>query len=149
MPHPSLTDEVKLMPPYTMPDAAKREEDSNDAEAKLPLKLERLSSDPSHPSEKYSHDIEAQPPLKAEEPTLESIHPADQPPYTVMPEKDKIFTIIMASFAAFISPVSGSIYYPALNDLAEDLHVTVSTINLTITVYMVPIKPSSDSSNSC
>lgn len=51
--------------------------------------------------------------------------------------KTKIFTIILASFAAFISPVSASIYYPALNSLASDLNVTVSTINLTITVYMV------------
>jgi len=60
-----------------------------------------------------------------------------EPPYTILTEKQKIFTIIMASFAAFISPVSSSIYYPALNSLSRDLHVSVSKINLSITVYMV------------
>ena len=62
---------------------------------------------------------------------------SDEPPYTIFSEKQKIFTITVASFAAFISPVSSSIYYPALNSLASDLHVTVSTINLTITAYIV------------
>jgi len=65
------------------------------------------------------------------------------PPYTMLTEKEKIFAIIIASFPAFISPVSASIYYPALNSLARDLNVTVSTINLTITVYMVSHSASS------
>jgi len=60
-----------------------------------------------------------------------------EPPYTILSEKQKVFTIILASFAAFISPVSSSIYYPALNSLSRDLHVSVSKINLSITVYMV------------
>ena len=79
-------------------------------------------------------DIEAQ---KPEAPITEPTQLLDQPPHTILSEKKKIFTIMMASFAAFISPVSTSIYYPALNELAQDLRVTVSTINLTITVYMV------------
>jgi hypothetical protein len=90
--------------------------------------------------DKSSSDVEAQAPQKAETPASEPTQPPDQPPHTILTEKEKIFTIIMASFAAFISPVSASIYYPALNELAQDLHVTVSTINLTITVYMVCIK---------
>lgn len=61
----------------------------------------------------------------------------EQPPHTMLTEKEKIFTIIMASFAAFISPVSASIYYPALNLLAQDLDVTVNKTNVTISVYMV------------
>jgi hypothetical protein len=61
-----------------------------------------------------------------------------QPPHTILSENQKIFTIITASFAAFISPVSGAIYFPALPSIARDLHVSISTINLTITVYMVP-----------
>jgi hypothetical protein len=68
---------------------------------------------------------------------VEPVVAPEQPPHTLLKEKQKIFTILMASFAAFISPVSASIYYPALNTLARDLEVTVSTINLTITVYMV------------
>jgi len=90
--------------------------------------------------DKSLSDIEAQVPQEAEPAASTPTQPPDQPPHTILTEKEKVFTIIMASFAAFISPVSASIYYPALNDLAHDLHVTVSTINLTITVYMVRIK---------
>ncbi len=43
----------------------------------------------------------------------------------------------MASWAGFFSPVSGQIYFPALNPLARDLHVSASLINLTLTSYMV------------
>ena len=79
--------------------------------------------------------------LEAETPPAsEQTDSPDQLPHTTMTDKEKIFTIIMASFAAFISPVSASIYYPSLNLLAQDLHVTVSTINLTITVYMICIQ---------
>jgi hypothetical protein len=60
-----------------------------------------------------------------------------EPPYTAFSEKEKIFTVIIASFAALISPISASIYFPALNPLAADLHLDASTINLSITVYMV------------
>ncbi len=84
-----------------------------------------------------STDIEAKAVPLPEAPASDLTLPSDQPPHTILTEREKIFTIIMASFAAFISPVSGSIYYPILNSLAQDLHVTVSTINLTITVYMV------------
>ena len=59
----------------------------------------------------------------------------EESPYTILGSKEKIFTIILASSAAFISPVSSSIYLPALNALAKDLNVTSSTINITITVY--------------
>ncbi|KAF8855899.1 MFS general substrate transporter [Acephala macrosclerotiorum] len=50
---------------------------------------------------------------------------AEEPPYTTFSESEKIFTVIIASFAALISPISASIYYPALNPLAADLHVQV------------------------
>lgn len=58
-------------------------------------------------------------------------------PYTILTEHEKIFTVIIVSFAALVSPMSSSMYYPALNSLAASLHVNPATINLTITVYMV------------
>ncbi|KAI1642341.1 putative MFS transporter [Daldinia loculata] len=60
-----------------------------------------------------------------------------EPPYSVLSEPAKISIIITASFAAIISPISSSIYFPALNSLASDLHVSVSLITLTITTYMI------------
>lgn len=57
--------------------------------------------------------------------------------YSMFSKKQKIGIIIIASWAAFFSPVSSNIYFPALNDLAGDLHVSDSLINLTITSYMI------------
>ena len=58
--------------------------------------------------------------------------------YTIFGKKQKRFIITMASLGAFFSPISGNIYYPALNSLATSVHVSESLINLTITSYMVP-----------
>jgi hypothetical protein len=43
----------------------------------------------------------------------------------------------MATIAALFSPFTAQIYFPALNTIAKDLHVTNSKINLTVTTYMV------------
>lgn len=62
---------------------------------------------------------------------------ATEQPYCVLPDREKIFFMLLCSFAAIISPISSSIYFPALGDLSEDLHVSSSLINLTITTYLV------------
>lgn len=43
--------------------------------------------------------------------------------YSIFSKRQKIGIIIFASWAAFFSPVSSNIYFPALNDMADDLHV--------------------------
>lgn len=60
-----------------------------------------------------------------------------QAPYCVLPEWEKIFIMLCASFAAIISPISSSIYFPAVNTLSNDMHVSVGLINLTVTTYLV------------
>ena len=57
--------------------------------------------------------------------------------YTILNKKQKRFIIAMASLGAFFSPLSGNIYYPALNSMATSVQVSGSLINLTITSYMV------------
>ena len=59
------------------------------------------------------------------------------PMHSVFTRNQKLFIVFMASWAGFFSPVSGQIYFPALNALAKDLHVSNSLINLTLTSYMV------------
>lgn len=61
----------------------------------------------------------------------------DDAPYSVFPERKKIYIMLMASFSSLISPISSSIYYPALDDFARDMHVSVSMINLSVTTYLV------------
>lgn len=62
---------------------------------------------------------------------------AAEAPYSVLPHGEKAFVIVVGSFAALISPLSSSVYLPALNSLARDMDVSVSLINLTITTYLV------------
>ncbi|KAJ5738838.1 hypothetical protein N7493_001993 [Penicillium malachiteum] len=57
--------------------------------------------------------------------------------YSVFTRSQKRFIVFMASWAGFFSPVSSQIYFPALNTLAKDLHVSNSLINLTLTSYMI------------
>ncbi|PVH74067.1 MFS general substrate transporter [Cadophora sp. DSE1049] len=70
-------------------------------------------------------------------PTANKDESPPEPPYCVLSERAKVSIILTASFAAIISPISGSIYFPALNSLAHDLHVSVSLITLTITTYLI------------
>jgi hypothetical protein len=58
-------------------------------------------------------------------------------PFSVYSRMQKGIYVYVASLAAFASPVSSAIYYPALSILATDLDTTVANINLTITTYMV------------
>ncbi|KAJ5766580.1 major facilitator superfamily domain-containing protein [Penicillium nucicola] len=58
-------------------------------------------------------------------------------PFTILSETRKKWTITIASLVTFVSPVSTNIYYPALNPLAHDLHVSPNKIILTITVFMI------------
>lgn len=58
-------------------------------------------------------------------------------PYSVFSGGQRALVIVIGSFAALISPLSSSIYLPALDSLAYDMDVSVSLINLTITTYLV------------
>ncbi|KAJ5902645.1 hypothetical protein N7495_003173 [Penicillium taxi] len=57
--------------------------------------------------------------------------------YSILPASEKIFVITAGSFAALISPLSSSIYLPALDSLAQDMNVSIPLINLTITMYLI------------
>ncbi len=60
-----------------------------------------------------------------------------EPPYSVFPKRQRTLYVYIASLAAFSSPVSSSIYYPAMLTLAQDLNTSLTNISLTITTYLV------------
>lgn len=62
-------------------------------------------------------------------------------PYSIFSATTKIFIIFMVSISALISPLAATCYYPALNPLAAQLHVSNSAITLSITTYMVRASP--------
>ena len=71
------------------------------------------------------------------EPPSEQLHQMDKQDYSVFTVAQIRAIIVTGSFAAWFSPMSGSIYYPALNEIASDLHVTSSKINITVTTYLI------------
>jgi hypothetical protein len=77
-----------------------------------------------------------------EEESVESPQPLQppqpiQPPHSIFPKWQRVTYVYIASLAAFTSPVSSSIYYPAMVTLAEDLNTSITNISFTITTYMV------------
>ena len=59
-----------------------------------------------------------------------------QEKYSVFTPIEKRCITSMVAYAAAFSTLSSFIYFPALNQLAEALSVSVGEINLTITSYM-------------
>ena len=74
----------------------------------------------------------AQEPIERQQAALDS-----EQEYSIFSKNEKRFIVITATLAAALSPISTNIFFPALNILASDLHVSNSLINLTVTSYMV------------
>lgn len=63
----------------------------------------------------------------------------DHRDYSVFTVNQKRAIVAVGSFASFFSPLSSSIYFPALDTIAKALHVSTSKVNLTVTTYLVSI----------
>lgn len=64
---------------------------------------------------------------------------ASEAPYTIFSAREKASIIVLVSFLAIISPLSGSIYLPALTSIADSLQLSISLVNLTVTTYLVSV----------
>jgi len=64
-------------------------------------------------------------------------HQMDDKPYLVLTLNEKKIIVLCAGLSQFFSPISGQIYFPSLNAIAADLHVSNSEVNLTITTYLM------------
>ena len=64
-------------------------------------------------------------------------HRVDGKPYSVFTHNEKRIIVLLAGLCSFFSPISSSIYFPSLDAISKDLHVSFSLVNLTITTYMV------------
>ncbi|CAN8097030.1 unnamed protein product [Discula destructiva] len=60
-----------------------------------------------------------------------------EPLYSVLTFRQKQTMVMIVSFVAIISPLSGNIYYPAIPALSKEFHVSATLIQLTITVYQI------------
>lgn len=71
----------------------------------------------------------------------------DQPEYTlfsVFSVNEKRAMVMVGSLASFFSPLSSSIYFPALDTIATALSVSTSKIDLTVTTYLVGLNLDKD-----
>ncbi|KAH0837732.1 hypothetical protein AYO21_09361 [Fonsecaea monophora] len=58
-------------------------------------------------------------------------------PYTIFTLSQKALIVTIISFAATLSGFASNIYFPALPQIADDLSVSTSLINLTVTCYLI------------
>jgi multidrug resistance protein len=108
-----------------------------------PMKLDRDSVVPSelvvYDDSSVDHSTkETNPPSAMDD--KEAQRPGQQPDapvHSIFPRRMHIFIIVMAAACGLISPLSGNIYFPALNPLSRDLHVSSSLINVSLTTYMI------------
>ncbi|KAK4893564.1 hypothetical protein LTR27_008031 [Elasticomyces elasticus] len=107
---------------------------AGDAEKTSEPLEDTMSIQTSH-SARTDHDREAD----ASPRDLESLHtvPTNSPPWSIFTSKQKRFIVLMVAIAGFFSPLSANIYFPALNTLSTDFHVTPAIMNLTLTSYMI------------
>ncbi|KAJ5626280.1 hypothetical protein N7510_002589 [Penicillium lagena] len=57
--------------------------------------------------------------------------------YSVFTVGQKRAIVTMGSLAGFFSPLSSSIYLPALDTISHSLHISISQVNLTVTTYLI------------
>ncbi len=67
--------------------------------------------------------------------------PTAEEDYTVFTQGQINFIALMASISTFYSPLTATIYFPALNTIADELGVSNTLVNLTVTTYMVVPNP--------
>ena len=70
---------------------------------------------------------------------VESIHPITSkgPSYSAFGIHEKRYIVFMAAFGGLFSSLPANVYFPALNTLSAELHVSDELINLTLTCYLI------------
>lgn len=82
-----------------------------------------------HGNEAILSKDEEQPQLQNASPPLEKL--------SVFTKNEKRSMVMVGSLASFFSPLSSSIYFPALDTIAAALNQSTSNIDITVTTYLV------------
>ena len=72
----------------------------------------------------------------SEEPTLQEVKDPT-PPYSAFSSRRRSLILAIVTLAGFLGPVSGNIYIPILPQMQEVFNVSATTINGTVSVFMV------------
>lgn len=84
-----------------------------------------LSSNDASSREKEKQDLE------------QKLQTIEKEPYSYIPFNRKCFIVLIVSITGFIGPLSGNIYIPLIPKLSKDFDVSTSTINGTVSVFMI------------
>jgi Na+/melibiose symporter-like transporter len=57
--------------------------------------------------------------------------------YTSFTKQERLFIMFFVCMAGLFSPLSALIYFPALEYISRDIHVSIQLMNLTITTYLI------------
>lgn len=117
-------------------DQTDAEKDCSDEEAKQ-HDQEVQSRSGSVASQTAEQDLE-----KADEQPTQQHEALATEVYSIFTVPQKRLIILTGSFVSWFSPMSGSIYFPALNQIAQELGVTSAKVNITVTTYLVRRNPS-------
>ncbi|KAF2720958.1 MFS general substrate transporter [Polychaeton citri CBS 116435] len=69
--------------------------------------------------------------------TWHVLYRVDEKPYSAFTHNEKRIIAVCAGVCAFFSPISGQIYFPSLDKISQDLHVSNTLTNLTVTIYLI------------
>lgn len=58
-------------------------------------------------------------------------------PYSIFTAWEKWQIVILVTLAGFVSPMTANIMLPALPDIASDLQVSLESVNIAVTVFMI------------
>ncbi|KAI9476209.1 MAG: major facilitator superfamily domain-containing protein [Benjaminiella poitrasii] len=83
------------------------------------------------------HDLPLKSIVQLEKGSQSSEEDLPKEPYTVFTTAQLIRFLTICALTGMISPLTASIYMPALNQVQNDLQTTTEHVNLTITVYMI------------
>lgn len=112
-------------------DSLQDQSNEDGKEAESPTHESRANADVDDSSQ------ETQDPEKADS-TPNQHHPAlSKEIYSVFTVPQKRAIVLTGSFVSWFSPMTGSIYFPALNQIARDLNVSSAKVNITVTTYLV------------
>lgn len=90
---------------------------------------------PPHNQDEANEKADGQPP-QLEKPSDVSPNPPAVP-YTLFAKNERWGIVVLIAVAGWFSTLSSFIYYPAIPTIANDLHSSITFINLTVTSYMI------------
>ncbi|OAA74242.1 Major facilitator superfamily transporter [Cordyceps fumosorosea ARSEF 2679] len=86
--------------------------------------------------EQFEQDRQEDRPKEEPDAVVTAVDPADIP-FHVYSRRVKWYLVIIIGVAGLFSGLSSNIYLPSLSAIAEDLHVSLADVGLTITSYLV------------